>query len=360
MVLDSTMDSVSMERSSANIADTVLTGRSPPGSPDLSAELLSPVLPIPSDARKTFERIVAEWPAQREIKRELRAIVSICRERHLLESAKWASELLLSCREDEPRQMEEATPSNASAAEVPYYENVLGESISERERDLIEFAHSLFGLRQYRRAAHFLSSLQSNLGFFLYNYALFLAGETAKEDAKEGVDKENPELPAVLQSLKERRRAGKLDSFGHYLLGIVYGRLGRRDDSLSSLKASLRLFPGLWAAWQEVSVLATKENNSSGRGEVVAALSRGDLSTHWSSAFLDAYLCMELMESDEAAERYEEIEKHFPNCPLITCERALVQYHKRDYDTSQTLFEKALKPVSERSCFSLLPFPSRR
>uniref|UniRef100_A0A7S3CVJ8 Cdc23 domain-containing protein n=1 Tax=Palpitomonas bilix TaxID=652834 RepID=A0A7S3CVJ8_9EUKA len=279
----------------------------------------------------------AAWPRPAAVKEELRALTRLFHERHLLESASWASELLLYC--DDEEEGGGAGVGGALPPQQRYYQPYLTDPLADKERDHIMYARTLLDLRQYRRAAHALSRLESNLAVFLHNYALYLSGEVQKDDAPEGVDTPNAEVVEVANRLKRRRKEGKLDAFGHYLLGVVSRRQGKTGEALMSLTTSLTQFPGLWAAWQEVSALATEEDAAT-KGVVMSSFA--SLPVHWPSSFLDAHLCLSVLEVEEAEERYSDLHLHFRGCPLIKTELAIVRYTKLEYEESRKVFEEVL------------------
>ena len=216
------------------------------------------------------------------VRRELRAAVHDTRRRGLLYATKWAAEQLAGLP---PAQAE-----GAWEAPVP------------ADPDVLQLARSYFDLKEYRRAAHVLSTapdpqLRAPQGphGFLRIYALYLAGEKQKEEdiaqspSSQGVLMRpavvNEELSTLHDELSAARAAGtELDGFMLYLLALVQRGLNMKEEAIACLSESVAAYPCNWSAWQELSSLCADTDT----------VQRLTLPEHWTRTLFTAQLSSEL------------------------------------------------------------------
>uniref|UniRef100_W5MTM3 CDC23 (cell division cycle 23, yeast, homolog) n=1 Tax=Lepisosteus oculatus TaxID=7918 RepID=W5MTM3_LEPOC len=104
-----------------------------------------------------------------KIKKDLIAVVALCRERGLAHSVKWS---FSSCR------------ALCPWPRVPGFISIAVSSLQEDAQDLDTYAlaKSYFDLKEYDRAAYFLRGCRSQKAYFLYMYSRYLSGEKKKDD----------------------------------------------------------------------------------------------------------------------------------------------------------------------------------
>jgi anaphase-promoting complex subunit 8 len=161
-------------------------------------------------------------------RRSLLASIQQQKDRGLLESAFWSSELLNAISISYP------SPENEEiGARIP---NELADSKTDHCKLLL--AKSCFSMREYRRSAHILLGSANTKAIFLRNYALFLAGEESKKQEEvelgEGIVGENPELVGVLEELYSHYCSGKMDGFCMYLYAMVLGIVQKTKVNLEN------------------------------------------------------------------------------------------------------------------------------
>ena len=208
------------------------------------------------------------------------------------------------------------------------------------DADALALAAALFAGREYRRAAHVLSSATGPRCTFLAAFSLYLAGEATRATARlergaalgggggagvtapatpgtagggpgggataaspglptptagAGADPGNAELSAVLARLQAGARgppSPSWDPFALYLVGLVRADAGDAPGAVDALAASLRAFPLNWGAWTALAGLAgaataaaASPGAAAGAGGVGASLADavGDprLPRHW-------------------------------------------------------------------------------
>ncbi|KAH7479879.1 hypothetical protein KRP22_010085 [Phytophthora ramorum] len=178
---------------------------------------------------------------------QLRAAVRDLRVRGLKQATQFAAELLLG--------MGDAAHSRSESRRIVEAED---ESEGWAEADRFEAAKAYFDVGEYLRAHHLLSNSEAASAAvgsesldtvrsptqktrFLQNYALYLAGEKAKEEmdlemnvtgSSKEVDRNlhrqgaNPHLKELYLSLSAAYQQNLLDGFGLYLYAVVLKRLG--------------------------------------------------------------------------------------------------------------------------------------
>ncbi|MEE6479947.1 hypothetical protein FKM82_012416 [Ascaphus truei] len=185
----------------------------------------------------------------RDIKKQLLSVTWLCRERGLLHSVKWASELAFSL---------ESIPMN----ELPPTPELTEEDI--HDLDAYTLAKSYFDLKEYDRAAYFLRGCKSKKAYFLYMYSRYLSGEKKKDD--ETVDSlgplekgqvKNEALRELRVELSKKHKARELDGFGLYLYGVVLRKLDLVKEALDVFVEATHVLPLHWATWLELCNLIT-------------------------------------------------------------------------------------------------------
>ena len=201
----------------------------------------------------------------------LRVAVRDLNDRGLYSSAQWCAELLVSHADDVASPA--ALPAATSAPVV-----------DQREADRCSLALTYFAAKEFRRCHHALNGASSWLAIFLRNYALFMAGEKAKDEAQfEG--KEPAGAPLTAQSLGSKavqgllgqgapaltnpghpvnrelavvaadlaavqRQRGSLDGYCSFLSGLVCKAQGQTAAAVAALVASVNAVPLNWSAWK--------------------------------------------------------------------------------------------------------------
>lgn len=184
-----------------------------------------------------------------QIKKQLISIISLCKERGLLQSGKWASELAFAL---DPLPKDELPPS------PPFTEQ------DAQDLDALTLAKSYFDLKEYDRAAYFLKGCCSQKAYFLYMYSRYLSGEKKKDD--ETVDNlgplekgqvRNEALRELRVELSKKHIAGELDGFTLYLYGVVLRKLDLLKEAVEVFVEAIHALPLHWGAWLELSNLVT-------------------------------------------------------------------------------------------------------
>ncbi|OQR78967.1 cell division cycle protein 23-like [Tropilaelaps mercedesae] len=179
---------------------------------------------------------------------------------------------------------------------------------------------SYFNKREYDRAAHFAKGSSQPRTKFIYFYARYQAAETKRVDGlAEAVSNlseqraKDPRLKALYWDLKREHET--LDGYCLYLYGVVQRLLGLESGAIAALEAALKLEPGLWAAWAELSLLVTSR-------EQLFSL---HVPFHW-LLLLFAGLALTKVDLSEpqVLKVYKKLDSMFPNCPYILTRVAYV------------------------------------
>lgn len=99
---------------------------------------------------------------------DLLCAVHDLRDRGLYSAAQWAAEQLAGISPEPLAESQASTSGRLSRS-------------AEDDHPLFLLAKSYFDMKEYRRAASFLTTLQGAKALFLRNYSLYLAGERRKE-----------------------------------------------------------------------------------------------------------------------------------------------------------------------------------
>eukprot|EP00808_Paulinella_micropora_P028973 g4442.t1 len=326
-------------------------------------------------------------PSKSQIRQELVAAVIALSDRGLYFAAKWAAELLTDTspiedskerlslspggqqtaakRGKRPSRLLSSSPAVAAAAAAaafdsgfadtsPASSSSLGSSVSsssassssphiqlpppEPVEEVLLLAKTYFDLKQYRRVGFVLEGTSSPRALFLKCYARFLAGERRKEE--ETLERSesrtglvvNKELPKLNQELSPLRKAGKLDGFGLFLLGLVHKELDQKESAIEVLVESANLYPWNWSCWRALTALV----------EDPAQISKLGLQPHWMRQFFLADVCIELYQHDsnQVLTLLEGLNERFPHSTHVLAQTAMAHYNKREFDEAQELFEQ--------------------
>ncbi|XP_033907655.2 cell division cycle protein 23 homolog [Acipenser ruthenus] len=258
-----------------------------------------------------------------EIKKQLTVIIALCRERGLLHSVKWASELAFAL---DPLPMNELPPP------PPFTEE------DAQDLDAYSLAKSFFDLKEYDRAAYFLRGCRSQKAYFLYMYSRYLSGEKKKDD--ETVDSlgplekgqvKNETLRELRVELSKKHKARELDGFGLYLYGVVLRKLDLLKEAIDVFVEATHCLPLHWGAWLELCNLV--ENK-----EMLKSMSFPDT---WMKDFFLAHIYTEMQMIEEALQKYQSlINVGFSKSTYIISQIAVAYHNIRDIDKALSMFNE--------------------
>ncbi|KAI9994819.1 hypothetical protein PInf_011657 [Phytophthora infestans] len=332
---------------------------------------------------------------------QLRAAVRDLRVRGLKQATQFAAELLLGMGE----------AAYAQSSYIARKSEEEGSDVEDwAEIDRFEAAKACFDVGEYLRAHHMLShSDRSDVDAlhcptqktrFLKNYALYLAGEKAKEEMDlemnvTGSSKEmdrnlhrqgsNPHLKELYLALSAAYQQNSLDGFGLYLYAVVLKRLGYSTSTGStqaqsstpvSMKTRHRADFAEEQKRQQVDdsnagKLASKNGPATLTFDVttrfilIESIRRYpwnwsawmELAAHspflsseeevilatscsWMFQLFQAHILLDQQQNDAARELLTSLEDQFPQSTYLLAQQALTSYHIRDFDQSQEQFER--------------------
>ncbi|XP_060792015.1 cell division cycle protein 23 homolog [Neoarius graeffei] len=258
-----------------------------------------------------------------QIKKQLISMISQCKERGLVHSVKWASELAFSLN---PLPLSEI-PSPPQITEDEAH-----------DLDALCLAKSYFDLKEYDRAAYFLRDCHSQKAYFLYMYSRYLSGEKKKDD--ETVDSlgplekgqvRNEALRELRVELSKKHTAGELDGFTLYLYGVVLRKLDLMKEAVDVFVEATHSLPLHWGAWLELCNLITNI-------DMLKSLSLPDC---WVRDFFMAHMFTELQMITEALQKYQSLkEAGFSKSTYIISQIAVAYHNIRDIDQALDLFNE--------------------
>uniref|UniRef100_A0A8C8IHF7 Cyclosome subunit 8 n=1 Tax=Oncorhynchus tshawytscha TaxID=74940 RepID=A0A8C8IHF7_ONCTS len=258
-----------------------------------------------------------------QIKKQLISVISLCKERGLVHSVKWASELAFAL---DPLPKNELPPSATFTEE------------DAQDMDALGLAKSYFDLKEYDRAAYFLRGCRSQKAYFLYMYSRYLSGEKKKDD--ETVDSlgplekgqvRNEALRELRVELSKKHSAGELDGFTLYLYGVVLRKLDLLKEAVDVFVEATHALPLHWGAWLELCNLITNI-------DMLKSLSLPDC---WIRDFFIAHMYTELQMIKEALQKYQSlIESGFSKSTYIVSQIAVAYHNIRDIDQALALFNE--------------------
>ncbi|ETN19294.1 hypothetical protein, variant [Phytophthora nicotianae INRA-310] len=335
---------------------------------------------------------------------QLRAAVRNLRVRGLKQATQFAAELLLGM-------------GDAAYGQSSYIQRKSDEDNSETEdwaeADRFEAAKACFDVGEYLRAHHMLSHTGSGdvdalrcptqKTRFLKYYALYLAGEKAKEEmdlemnvtgSSKEVDRNlhrqgsNPHLKELYLALSAAYQQNSLDGFGLYLYAVVLKRLGYSTSTGStqaqsstpvSMKTRHRAdFAEEQKRQQVDDSNASQRNRTEDSGAattltfdvttrfiLIESIRRYpwnwsawmELAAHspftsseeevilatscpWMFQLFQAHVLLDQQQNDAARALLTSLEDHFPQSTYLLAQQALTSYHIRDFDQSQEQFER--------------------
>lgn len=185
-----------------------------------------------------------------ERKHELLQAADVLYARGLARSAAWAADCALHIAQPDPGGGWAATSHWLDSTSDP----------DEHASLVCARAHLEKG--EWWRAANYVQRCTSHAGLFLRDYARFLGGERRALEALHeqagpsamAIPGPNAPVSAELDGLAEELSSRcDTDPFAAFLLHSVRSKQGRRNDAMSLLKQSLRMFPCNWDAWEELA-----------------------------------------------------------------------------------------------------------
>ncbi|KAL9230864.1 hypothetical protein vseg_006159 [Gypsophila vaccaria] len=288
---------------------------------------------------------------------ELRAAIRQLSNRCLYSASNWAAEQLLGIEQDHlkftpshtrfqrgsssiRRRFRTNDPTVTPSPSVSYVSTPLPEEDDDAvDNDFYLLGKSYFDCKEYRRAAHALRDQTGRKAVFLRCYALYLAGKKRKEEGlielegplgKSNVA--NPELASIERELSLLKKRGVLDPFGLYLYGLVLKEKGNEHLSRGVLVECVNNYPWNWNAWQTLQSLCTS----------IDSLNSLNLNSHWMKDFFLASAYEDLRLHKESLAKYEQLQKTFSCSNYIQARIANVQYHLREFDLVENIFDELM------------------
>ncbi|XP_065919485.1 cell division cycle protein 23 homolog [Dysidea avara] len=255
------------------------------------------------------------------IKQDLIRVYVESSARGLVHSAHWSIEL--------------ANSIEVKCTQMPSMIELSGDEVTEASQLML--GKSLYDTREYRRAASSLEKCNSTKATFLRLYALYMAGEKNKEDnlvdaigEDEVQDIKNEEMVAVKEELTTLANNGTLDSYGHYLFGIICKEQKLLTEAREKFVKSCQLCPTFWGSWQELSRLCDDRKMLEGL----------PLPDHWMKKFYIANGYMELLHFEDAMSLYTSmVQQGLGHSPYVVSQIALAHYHLSYFQPSIDAFQ---------------------
>ncbi|RIA99063.1 anaphase promoting complex subunit 8 [Glomus cerebriforme] len=273
-----------------------------------------------------------------EMKKVLREVVAQCSERGLYFSAKWAAETLEGLPDE---------PVDNSEMDISLDSSMIQESTN---LDLVEYdkyllGKSYFDVKEFDRAAYFLESCKSPKCRFLRIYSKYLAGEKRKDEESHDIMGQmndlktfNKEIPKLMEEMDSWRNSCEMnDGFLLYIYAVMRKQLYPQDKDLKDLfLESVHSYHYNWSAWVELGECITN------RDMLGYVLNR--LPNTFMSLFFKLHMSVELQDFPQA---FSDIAAEFPSeyadNRFLQTKQALIYYYNRDYDFSETIFDRLLK-----------------
>ncbi|KAF7187019.1 Anaphase-promoting complex subunit 8 [Pseudocercospora fuligena] len=337
-----------------------------------------------------------------EIAAQLQAAVVACNERCLYFAAKWSAELLNSFaslpESDDTSDTEVDEDDSIQDVQPANYD--LKEARKERkELPRYLMAKAFFDCREYDRCAavflpgqvphstpayhaasptklqatpkqprsdlartvpppakslkHQPPPLPKNLSqrsLFLGLYAKYLSGEKRKNEDSEAIlgphdgpstaNKEVSNIAAILEEYFAAR--GGLEDMSSsqgwldYLYGIILIKSKSEDLAKQWLLRSVNINPFNWSAWLELASLVENE-------EILHQVNQ-HVPRNIMSFFFTIHCKQELFVQDNDTYRMlAQMQEIFPHSPWLQQQKALLQYHAKEYDAAAELFDDLLR-----------------
>merc|ERR1719334_2017681 len=202
--------------------------------------------------------------------------------------------------------------------------------------DTFTMAKAYFDLKEYDRAAFFTRDLSCPPGRFLHLYSRFMSAEKKRLDdlTDTVVSPDCAQLAQLRQlrtELEQLEASDQLDAYGLYVYGVVLRKLSLPDLAVPVLCNSIRLEPGHWGSWLELSCLVTSRDR-------LAALQLPD---HWCRHVFLAHTYLELQQNEQAVEIYFGLSRAgLSNSTYIMAQVAIAFHNMRQVDQAVTYFKQ--------------------
>ncbi|WWC86040.1 uncharacterized protein L201_000911 [Kwoniella dendrophila CBS 6074] len=202
------------------------------------------------------------------------------------------------------------------------------------EEDEFQLARGYFDLKEYDRVVYILKDSKGSRSKFLKYYSMYLSADRKAQeslphflDTKEERLSLYPALSPLLNELKDEK-----DPYLLYLRGLCYMRLDRRPPAVKCLMDSVRLKPYNWSAWSQMAQLVySADMFISMKEELPSSIM---LTFFAISCMLDLHTATELVMS-----MIKELLDVFPGSVHLKAQRAMVYYHMRDFETAEKEFD---------------------
>ncbi|KAH8828042.1 hypothetical protein DL96DRAFT_1601410 [Flagelloscypha sp. PMI_526] len=192
-------------------------------------------------------------PLNADIISEIRQAVKDCKEYHLPEAAKWASDILLSVDPESratPHSLANNFSSSSSWQRPP--------PRTQTQLDALKLAKIFMENRHYLRVKAVLTGPISSgclkSTYFLL-YSQFLGAEVHRvfpwqdiEKANNGAEGYNTRILSLLNQIPQEP-----DPWLQYLKGLMLSRLGKREEGIECCILSLASYPWNWSTWTLLS-----------------------------------------------------------------------------------------------------------
>ncbi|WWD09188.1 hypothetical protein V865_007310 [Kwoniella europaea PYCC6329] len=307
--------------------------------------------------------------AKIQMAHDLRRSIRELRDRGLMVSAKWSSELLAALPKEyrqaphlpfspppQPHTLFPNSPPNRPRPSIgdflpspgpglfnaeagPSRGRTLHGIELEEEEDILEedefqLARGYFDLKEYDRVAWVLKDAKGSRSKFLKYYSMYLSADRkAQESLPHFLDTKEerlalyPALSPLLTDLKDEK-----DPYLLYLRGLCYMRLDRRPPAVKCLMDSVRMKPYNWSAWSQMAQLVYSADMFISMKEELPSSTM--LTFFAISCMLDLHTATELVMS-----MIKEILEIFPGSVHLKAQRAMVYYHMRDFETAEKEFD---------------------
>ncbi|ORY28646.1 cell division control protein 23 [Naematelia encephala] len=316
---------------------------------------------------------MATHTARVQIAHDIRRTVRELRDRGLLVSAKWASELLSSLAEDvrsaphlpfsPPLQPHHMPTTSASPGPGPRpsigeflpspgpgaFGAVAGPSRSmtshgiemEEEEDVLEedefqLARGYFDMKEFDRVVHTLQNAKGKRARFLRVYSAYLSADRkAQESLPHFLDTKEERLflyPAITPLLDETASWSD-DPYISYLRGILHMRIDQRHAAVECLVKSVTERPYNYSAWSQLAQLVNSADMFIELKEMLP--SSVMLSFFAITVMLDLHTATDLVMN-----MIKELLEIFPHSVHLQAQRALVYYHMREFEAAERAFDE--------------------
>lgn len=316
----------------------------------------------------------------------LRLASHILSDRCLKLSAKWCAEQWMGLPPDAVENDRSDSNTDSAATTIP--EEFLP-SVTETN-PAVQYSKTVFELGEYKHAAAILSetcvSQFSNASsvecmppplpdlspkaFYFRAYALFLAGERAKEEqllelennasnSPQGGNKgsscgvacvsensaKNPYLSQLCDEMLQAYEDRTLDAFGLHVYGMVLSNVKvapvGSPSAQSVLMQSIQQFPYNWSAWLDLASVCLKSNNNNHNcadvEQEIACELQPILAGHFCYHFFCAHLHTERQQHAEALPIYKRWLDFFDGSPYLMSQYAVCSYHLREFAQAESL-----------------------